>query len=208
MLPYTSFSFLAELFSFSSKFFKEEFFKSDFPSCSVSVRILSSNEERVLFLVVLLSCIIILYYYVALFCKGGLALFCNLLLFSTTRGILCFSARGFLYFSASSLYGFFELFKLSNINLTHESAFIFSADLQVSFFLHIRDCFAHSCRIFIIQFCEIRITSVAVSLLICQSGDLCIENLLKTGKVFCISDIRWQNSIKTRFLRHLMHYTK
>ncbi len=75
MLPYTSFSFLAELFSFSSsKFFKEEFFKSDFSPCSVSVRILSSLEERVLFLVVLLSCIIMLH----------------------------FSARGVLHFSAIS----------------------------------------------------------------------------------------------------------
>lgn len=99
----------------------------------------------------IISCsIIILYYYIAVFCKGGLALFCKLLLFSTTRGILCFSARGFLHFSASSLYGFFELFKLSNINPTHESAFIFSTDLQVSFFLHIRDCFTDSSGIFFI----------------------------------------------------------
>nr|DAQ64180.1 MAG TPA: hypothetical protein [Caudoviricetes sp.] len=72
-----------------------------------------------------------------------------------------------MHFSTSSLYGFFELFKLSNINPTNESAFIFSADLQVSFFLHIRDCFAHSCWIFFIQFCEVRIPCIAVSLLIC-----------------------------------------
>ena len=153
---------------------------ADFFPCSLSVRILSPLGDRVLFLVVLLSCIIMLQF--------------------SARGVLCFSARSFLQFSASSLYGFFELLELSNINSTDKSAFIFSTDLQVSFFLHVRDCFTDSCRIFIIQFCEIRITSVAVSLLICQSGDLCIENLLKTGKVFCISDIRWQNSIKARLI--------